>query len=131
LLNFYSKASLEVENSGNYTKALFFKKINWQRSLWEGDQEVVKRSCTDEPMWVIIHLCMEATLGISLYSYLYPKLAKMLCLSDDRSLTFSVQQNWRREQKRFCLEASEVGRRRGRGERGLNNVYTYEKMYKQ
>jgi hypothetical protein len=24
---------------------------------------------------------MEATLGISLYSYLYPKLAKMICLS--------------------------------------------------
>jgi hypothetical protein len=27
-------------------------------------------------MWVAIHLCMEATPGISLYSYLYLKLAK-------------------------------------------------------
>jgi hypothetical protein len=42
----------------------------------EGDWEVVKRSGRDEPMWVVIHFCMEAMLGISLYSYLYPKLAK-------------------------------------------------------
>jgi hypothetical protein len=32
-------------------------------------------------MWFAIHKCMEAMLGISLYSYLYPKLAKTLCLS--------------------------------------------------
>jgi hypothetical protein len=32
-------------------------------------------------MWVAIHKCMEATLGISLYSYLYFKLAKCyVCL---------------------------------------------------
>jgi hypothetical protein len=31
-------------------------------------------------MWVAIHQCMESTLGISLYSYLYPKLAKMIGL---------------------------------------------------
>jgi hypothetical protein len=53
--------------------------LNWQRPLWKGDQEVVKRSDRDEPMWVVIHVCIEATLGISLYSYLYLKLAKMLC----------------------------------------------------
>jgi hypothetical protein len=41
----------------------------------------VKRSGRDEPMWVAIHKCMEAMLGISLSSYLYLKLAKMLCLS--------------------------------------------------
>jgi hypothetical protein len=41
----------------------------------------VKRPGRDEPMWVVIHKCMEATLEISLYSYLYFKLAKMLCLS--------------------------------------------------
>jgi hypothetical protein len=33
------------------------------------------------PMWVTIYKCMEATLGISLYSYLYLKLTKTLCLS--------------------------------------------------
>jgi hypothetical protein len=55
--------------------------LNWQRPLWEGDQEVVKRSGRDESMWVAIYMCMEAMLGISLYSYLYPKLAKTLCLS--------------------------------------------------
>jgi hypothetical protein len=55
--------------------------LNWQRSLWEGDEEVVKRSCRDEPMWVIIQVCIEAMLGISLYSYLYLKLPQMLCYS--------------------------------------------------
>jgi hypothetical protein len=32
-------------------------------------------------MWVVTHMCIEAMLGISLYHYLYLKLAKMLCLS--------------------------------------------------
>jgi hypothetical protein len=32
-------------------------------------------------MWVVIHKCVEAILGVSLYSYLYPKLAKTLWLS--------------------------------------------------
>jgi hypothetical protein len=55
--------------------------LNWQRPLWEGDREVVKRSGRDEPIWVVIHMCMEAMLGISPYSYPYLKLAKTLCLS--------------------------------------------------
>jgi hypothetical protein len=54
--------------------------LNWQRPLWEEDQEIVKMTGRDEPMWVAIHRCMEAMLGISLYSYLYLKLAKTLCL---------------------------------------------------
>jgi hypothetical protein len=41
----------------------------------------MKRSGRDEPMWIAIHKCMEAMLGISLYSYLYLKLAKMIRLS--------------------------------------------------
>jgi hypothetical protein len=41
----------------------------------------VKRCGRDEPMWVVIHMYMEAMLGISPYNYLYLKLAKMLCLS--------------------------------------------------
>jgi hypothetical protein len=40
----------------------------------------VKRFGRDESIWAVIHLCMEAMLGISLYSYLYLKLAKMLYL---------------------------------------------------
>jgi hypothetical protein len=55
--------------------------LNWQKPLWEGDQEVKKRSGRNEPMWVAVHKCMEATLGIALYSYLYHKLAKAICLS--------------------------------------------------
>jgi hypothetical protein len=35
----------------------------------------------DEPIGIVIHMCMEATQGISLCSYLYLKLAKMPCFS--------------------------------------------------
>jgi hypothetical protein len=42
-----------------------------QRSIWEGDQEVVKRSGRNESIWVVIRLCMEAMIGISLYSCPY------------------------------------------------------------
>jgi hypothetical protein len=55
--------------------------LNWQRPLWEGDQEVAKRSGKNEPWRVAIHKYMEATLGISLYSYFYPKLGERICLS--------------------------------------------------
>jgi hypothetical protein len=55
--------------------------LNWQRPLWESDWEVVKRSGRDEPIRAVIHMCMEAMLGISLYRYLYLKLTKLLCLS--------------------------------------------------
>jgi hypothetical protein len=55
--------------------------LNWQRPLWKGTKEPVKRSGRDEPMWAVIYMCMEAMLGISLYSYAFLKLAKMLCLS--------------------------------------------------
>jgi hypothetical protein len=36
----------------------------------------VKRSGRDEPMWVVIYMYMVVMLGISLYNYLYLKLAK-------------------------------------------------------
>jgi hypothetical protein len=41
----------------------------------------VKRSGRDEPMKVVTYVWMEAMTGIPLNSYLYLKLAKMLCLS--------------------------------------------------
>jgi hypothetical protein len=73
--------------------------LNWQRLLWEGGQEVMKRSGRDEPIWVVIHMCMETTLGFCLYSYFYLKLAKMLLF------LLSLQQNQRiRGQNRFCPE---------------------------
>jgi hypothetical protein len=40
----------------------------------------MKRSGRDESVQVVIHMCIEAMLGFSLYSYLYLKLAKPLCL---------------------------------------------------
>jgi hypothetical protein len=42
---------------------------------------MVALSDRDEPMWFVIHMCMKAVLGISLYSYPYLKLAKTPCLS--------------------------------------------------
>jgi hypothetical protein len=39
----------------------------------------------------------------------------------------SLQQNWRRGQNRFCLEARGW---RARGRNGLNNICTYEHMNK-
>jgi hypothetical protein len=48
---------------------------------------------------------MEATQGISVYTYPYLKLAKMLCFSF-LSYMFFLQKNWRtRRQNRFCTEA--------------------------
>jgi hypothetical protein len=41
----------------------------------------MKRFGRDESIQVVIYMCMEAMLGISLYSYPYLKLAKTLCLS--------------------------------------------------
>jgi hypothetical protein len=60
--------------------------LDWQRLLWEGDKVVEKKSGRDESVWIAIHEGMEAMLGISLYSYLYLKLAKplshyLLCFS--------------------------------------------------
>jgi hypothetical protein len=55
-----------------------------------GSSEEVSR---DEPMWVVIHMCMEVMLGISLYSYFYLKGAKTLFFL--LSLMLSLQQNRR------------------------------------
>jgi hypothetical protein len=41
----------------------------------------VKSSGRDEPIWVVIHVCMKTTQGIPLYSYLYLKLTKVACFS--------------------------------------------------
>jgi hypothetical protein len=35
--------------------------LNWQRPLWEGDYEAVKKSGRDEPTGVVIHIHMETT----------------------------------------------------------------------
>jgi hypothetical protein len=64
----------------------------------------VKRFGRGEPMWVAMYKHMEATLGFSLYSYLYLKLAKS-AMSFLLSLISFFQQNWRRGQNKFSLEA--------------------------
>jgi hypothetical protein len=41
----------------------------------------VKRTSRDEPIGIVMHICMETTQGNSLCSYLYLKLAKISCFS--------------------------------------------------
>jgi hypothetical protein len=50
-------------------------------SLWDGDWRLVKSSGRDKTINVVIYICMEAMLGMPLYSYSYFRLAKPLCLS--------------------------------------------------
>jgi hypothetical protein len=88
----------------------------------------VKRSGRDEPIQVVTHMCMEAMLGISLYSYLYLKLAKTLSLSYYHYVFSSTKLEKMVEQ---VLPGSEEGgeRRKGwgtGGRDGPNNVCTYE-----
>jgi hypothetical protein len=54
---------------------------------------------------------MKAMLGISLYSYLFLKLAKMMYLL--LSLMFSLQHTWRRGQNRFCMKTRGWGGKGG------------------
>jgi hypothetical protein len=95
--------------------------LNWKRPLWEGDWEVVKGSDRGESMWVAIFMCMKAMLGISLYSYLNLKLAKMLHLSY-YPLCFLF--NKIRDQEGGVGSAWKSGWRGG----GPNKVYTCELM---
>jgi hypothetical protein len=44
------------------------------------DQEVTKKPGRNEPMWVAIHMCMEAIRGSYLCSYLYHQQTKLICL---------------------------------------------------
>jgi hypothetical protein len=73
-------------------------------------------------MWIVIHKCMEATLVISPYSYLYPKLAKSNVFPVI-SYVFSSTKSKKRVD-RFCLEAGQGGGGEW-GAGGTNNVYTH------
>jgi hypothetical protein len=84
----------------------------------EGDQEVVKWSGRNKSIPVVMHMCMDAMLGISLCIPILISTSKN-ALSFLLLLMSSLQQNWRRGQKRFCLEARRVaGERAGTGNRG-------------
>jgi hypothetical protein len=87
--------------------------------------EIVKRSGRDEPMWAVIHMCMEATLGISLYSYLYLKLTKTLCLSYYR-LCFLFNKIRHNRWNRICTVARGMWGVGGVGGREVaQTMYTY------
>jgi hypothetical protein len=86
----------------------------------------VRRTGRDESILVVIHMCLEAMLGISSYPYL--KLAKMLCLSYYcLCLLFNkiggegrIGSAWKKEGG----EKEGVGKG---GRNGPNNVCTYNK----
>jgi hypothetical protein len=80
----------------------------------------VKRSGRDEPIPVVIHMFMEVTLGISLYSCLYLKLAKMICLSYCLLCFLFKKIREQEDGKGSAQKQDEVGG----GD--SNNVYTYE-----
>jgi hypothetical protein len=73
-----------------------------------------------EPVWVVIHMCVEAMLGISLYSSLYLKLAKKKC-SVFLIISCFLFNNIG-EQEGGTGSAQKVGRWGG----GPNNIYTCE-----
>jgi hypothetical protein len=68
----------------------------------------VKRTGRDEPIWVVVYIYMETTQVISLYSYLYFKLAKMPCFSYYLLCFFSYKTG---EQVGGCWEEGWWGRR--------------------
>jgi hypothetical protein len=84
----------------------------------------VKRSGRDESIQVVIHMCMEAMLGISLYSYTYLKLAKVLCLS--YYCLSSLQQKLEKRAEQFLPGREGDGGMRGRGEKWPKHVPTYK-----
>jgi hypothetical protein len=84
----------------------------------------VKRTGKDEPIGVVIHICMETTQGTSLYSYLYLKLTEIPCFS--YLLCFLLLPNRRTGgQNRLALVGGGRWHRKGlEDEYGANNVYT-------
>jgi hypothetical protein len=87
----------------------------------------VKSSGRDDPIQVVIHMCMEAMLKISLYNSPYLKLAKMLCPSYYFLCLVFIKI---REEGRKVLPGNEEGGEEKewegcRGETSPNNVCTY------
>jgi hypothetical protein len=81
----------------------------------------VKRFDRDESVWVVIHMYMEAMLGIPLYSYPYVKLAKCYAFLIIAYVFSSTKLEKRADQD---LPGNEVGREEkdeagGKGERWL------------
>jgi hypothetical protein len=87
----------------------------------------VKRSGRDESIQVVIYMCMEAMLGIALYSYPYVKLAKRLYLSYYcLYLLFNKIGEEGRTGSAWNQGDGEEGERGAWGRNGPNNVCTYE-----
>jgi hypothetical protein len=72
-------------------------------------------SVRDESAQVVIYFCMEAMLESLCIAILIS--SSKNAMSFLLLLMYTLQQNWRKEQNRFCLEESVVGRRGGAGGR--------------
>jgi uncharacterized membrane protein YhaH (DUF805 family) len=81
----------------------------------------VKRSGRDKPMWVAMYMCIETILEISLYSYLYLKLAKTICLFFTISYVFSSTKSENKMANQVLAQKWGVGEGGG-----PNNIYTCE-----
>jgi hypothetical protein len=76
--------------------------LNWPEPPWEVDFGRVKRTGRGVSIGVVRHICMEATQGNFLCSYLFFKLAKMSCFSIYHYV-FSSKNSWNRKtENRFC-----------------------------
>jgi hypothetical protein len=76
-------------------------------------------------MWVVRHMCMDATQEISLYSYLYLKLAKATCFS--YLLYFFFYKIGEQEGGTDVTQRQgRIGWYQGEGGGGINNVCTYK-----
>jgi hypothetical protein len=91
----------------------------------------VKRTDRDEPICVVIHIYMETTQGISLYSYFYLKLAKKPCFSY-YLLCFFFYKIGKQKVERVLLGRGEIfgmegggGRKRGRRVNMVQIMYTH------
>jgi hypothetical protein len=67
----------------------------------------VERTGRNEPIEVVIHICMETTQRLSLYSYLYLKLAKTPCFSCYSFMLFLLQNLITGGRNRFCSSGVE------------------------
>jgi hypothetical protein len=82
-----------------------------QRSICEGDQEVVKRSGKDESIRFVVHLCME-TMQKSLCIAIFMSTRKN-ALSFLLLLMPSLQQNWRKGQSSSAWKQGSEGEMEG------------------
>jgi hypothetical protein len=97
--------------------------LKWLGPQWKGKLGGVKRTGRDEPIGVLIRICMEKIQRISLYIFLYLKLAKASIFS------FTKLENRRAEQalpgRGFALVEGGGGGEMSRRMNMVQTMYTH------